>query len=126
MIGCIFEFCSHRILLPTPQPIFFDIGCIDYHHVFLVFVVIQQKIIDDTSVFIQHAVILCFTYTCSKNIIRSYPLNKLGCFWSFHPKLAHMRHIKNANGIHHRQMFINNSGILDGHVVSRKFVHFCA
>ena len=42
---------------------------------------------------------------------------------TFHPEFSHVRHIEDPHRMADRQVFINDSGIFNRHVVTCKFMH---
>ena len=42
---------------------------------------------------------------------------------TFHPKFSHVGDVKHTDTLTNSKMFINDTGLFDRHIVSRKFVH---
>ena len=108
----------------TPIPILIDIGSIDYQEVFVLTVLIDQKVVDHATGFVGKTSILHLSRKKGSYIIGSYLLQKVHGLQPFYPKFSHVRDIEYSNRMAYSQMFVNNARIFYGHVVSRKFMHF--
>ena len=107
----------------TPIPVFLNIRGINYQEILLRIILIHQQIVYDTPFFIREASILHFTGSKCSYIIRSHFLKKSQCIRTFHPEFTHMRYIKYTNSIAHRKVFVDDTCILNRHIISSKLMH---
>ena len=122
-VGCIFEFSSLRIMGHTPVPVLLYVGSIDNQQVFLGFILINKQVVHNASILVWKTGVLHLTGSKRRHIIRSHFLQKVRCMRTFHPKLSHVGDIEHTDTLTNSEMFIDDAGIFNRHIVSRKFVH---
>ena len=125
-VGSILQFSPLRIMRHTPVPVLLDIGSVDNQQILLLFVLIDQQIVYNTAILIGKASVLYFTGRKGGHIVRSDFLQKVQSMRAFHPKLSHVGDIEYADALANGEMFVDDTGIFDRHIVSRKFVHLSA
>ena len=122
-VGSILQFGALRIMRHTPVPVLLYIGSIDNQQILLRLILIDEQVVHNTAILIGKASVLHFTGSKGCHIIRSNFLQKVQSVRTLHPKFSHMGDIEHAYTLANGEMLIDDTGIFDRHIVSRKFVH---
>ena len=108
----------------APVPVLFDVGGIHYQHVFVLSVIIDQQIVNDTARFIRETGILYFTGHQHGRVVGSHLLDEFEGMGTFYPEFSHVRDIEDTDRMAHSQVFIQDTGVFYRHVIAGKFMHF--
>ena len=123
-VGRVFQFRAYRIMAHAPIPILVDITSIDYQEVFFRFIMVDQQVVHDTSLVIREASILSLANRQHGSVVRSDALDESQRVRAFYPELTHVGNIEHTDAVHNGHVFVDNTGVLDRHVETCKFMHF--
>ena len=107
-------------MLLHPGPILIDIRSVDYEEEIVLPHLIDQKVINSSTVLVAHHAIIDLTHRGTRNIICKDMLHiALGIFTS-HDDLSHVRHIEETYLLTYCKMLRSDASILDGHFKAAK------
>ena len=94
-------------MLLHPCPVLVDIGSIDDEEEVVLAHLVDQQIVDGTTILVAHHTIIDLTYGCASNVVGKDVLHIALCIPALHRNLSHVGDIEESN------MFAN-SGMLGG------------
>ena len=123
-VGEVFEFSAALIVRTTPIPVLFDVGGIHHQQVFVLVYAIHQEVIHYAALLIGEIIVLSLAVGQYRHVVGTNLLKEVQCPGAADGKFTHMGNIEHAHSLANTEMFGQDTGIFDGHVVTGKFMHF--
>src|SRR5688572_2779041 len=110
-------------MLPEPLEILAGIRGIDANKKVIRPALVKYHVIDDPTLIIQKQIILSLGYLHARDIVGRKPLAHRFRSGAADGNLAHMADIEKSGPAAHRQMFGDDTAVLDGHFPTGKVNH---
>ena len=87
---------------------------------------IDDDVVHDAARLVREAAVLRLAHADGRGVVGGDFLHQFERFRTLDPNLAHVRHVENTHAVAYGQVLLNNSFILDRHIVAGKLVHLGA
>ncbi len=102
-------------LLFYPGKVFVDIGCIDDHHVAIASEMINNQVIDGTSIRQAELGVERLVNSEARNVVWDKVLQESKCIFTLDFEFTHVADIKEAGACTHRAVLFQDAAILHWH-----------
>ena len=87
---------------------------------------IDDDVVHDAARLVREAAVLGLTHADGGGVVGGDFLHQFERLRTLDPDLAHVRHVENTHAVAYGQVLLNNSFILDRHIIAGKLVHLGA
>ena len=123
-VGMVFQRYVCGFVRGEPGEVFTNLGGVHHHEEGFRFHAVQDQIVDDSSLFVKHDGVLALADVQLVDVVGEHGVQPCRRVRAGYRELAHMGDVKDAAGLAHRFVFVQNAGVLHGHVPAGEGNHF--